>query len=304
VTALNSPIPISPRPQQRGNRVDDFIDRLSHPAPVQSTGAFIALFQCLISFGLLPLLLWPARWAEFLDAERPDLQDLIAWWRRRAPPANAAQLDKFSRRLRPRPFLMVLPWLAVGFNVVLMAILYTQNDQPNRLWELTFQHAHAQDKLVWDTDHWSPTVPLEKQLYSAWIVTLCLAYFCQWYAVRSHAVTVHAIAQWTNEIGRDNQFVRVSNDVLKIGLNPLWIIFAIALCGNHAWWAIPMVFAGAMQRRYTMQSSPAIRVALANQARDSFTIVQSGGDRFCSASHCGARLPTPARFCPRCGTAA
>jgi hypothetical protein len=292
VTALNSPISATPRPRERGGRVDDFVDRLSHPAPIESTGPFVALFQCLISFGLLPLLLWPTRWAEFLDAERPDLQDLIAWWRRRASPADAAQLDKLSRRLRPRPFLMVLPWLAVGFNVVLMAMLFTQGDPINRLWDLTFKQARPSNNL-----------PLEKQLYSAWIGTLCLAYFCQWYAVRSHAVAVHSLVQWTNKLGRENQFVRVKINVLSVGLHFVWIVFGIAMSANHVWWSIPMIFAGAMQQRYTSRSSPAIRVALASQARDAFAIVQSEGDRFCAASHCGARLPAPARFCSRCGTA-
>lgn len=326
VTAISTPIPMTARPH-RNDATDDVVDRLSHPAPPPSepAGPFVTLFQCLISFGLLPLLLWPMRWAEFLDAERHDLLDLSAWWRSRVDATDAAKLDKITRRFRPRPILMVLPWLAVGFNVVFMAKLITNGDSFSQLWELTIGHTVQPTKIFyyggqqisargsWETTYpdrsgfpelnWVPdNSKFESHLYGAWITTLCLAYFCQWYAVRSHAMAVHSLVKWTNKLARDNRLARIKDDSKKIGLSLFWIVLAVGLCSHDAWWSIPMVFAGAFQRRYSMQSSPALRVALAGQARDGLVMVPGVGNRFCVVGHCGARLPAPARFCPRCGT--
>jgi hypothetical protein len=327
VTVITNPIPMTAGPFN-GTPSDDVVDRLAHPAPVSASGPLVTLFQCAISFGLLPLLLWPTRWAEFLDTERHDLLGLAAGWRQRVDAPDAARLDIITRRLKPRPILMVLPWLAVGFNVVFLGILFTQGDNLNRLWNLTFRHVlvptdrNESDSQSWNRDYspgwerenfhhslynrWQTPAhsPLEEHLYTVWIVSLCLAYFCQWYAVRSHAAAVHSLVKWTNKLARENRFTRIRDESKKIGLNFLWIGLGVALCSQQVWWAIPMVLAGAFQRRYSMISSPAVRVALAGQAREAFTISRSGGNRFCAIGHCGARLPAAAKFCPRCGTSA
>ena len=199
--------------------------------------------------------------------------------------------------------------------MVLIATLLTQGDKIDRIWDLTFKHAfdpraletapsqamvfHDHGRMVL-TDHPGAFLPLENPLYAVWMATLCLAYACHWYAVRSHAVVVHSFVKWTNKLGRQHEFVRIKNDALKSGMGGVWVIIGLMFCSMHAWWAIPMVFAGALQRRYSSQSSPALRIALANQAREASAIARTGPDRFC---RCGGRLPAPAKFCPRCGTA-
>jgi hypothetical protein len=303
VTTLNVSIPIAPQSFPRGGPVDDFVDHLSHPAAEQSTSPIGAAFQCLISFGLLPLILWPARWAEFVDSERKDLLELTAWWRRRVSSRDADRLDTISRRLKPRPILLVIPWLVAGFNTVLLTTLFAQGDALDRLWNLTFEHVGRAHVLRFILLHWQPPLRLESQLYPAWIVTLCVGYGLQWHAVRSHAHAVRRLVKWTNRVARENRFTQVSTDAARVGPHWLWVLLAIALCAHHAWWGIPMALAGAMQQQYTRRASPMLRVALANQARDAFAIVDPTGGRFCAAGHCGARLPAPARFCPRCGTA-
>jgi hypothetical protein len=299
MTAINSPIPLQPAAQRRGYPVDDFVDRLSRPSPGHASGAMVSLLQALISFGMLPLLLWPTRWAEFLESERHDLIDLAAWYRRRVDADEALRLDKIVKRLRPRPLLMVLPWLAVGFNAVMMVTLLILGDDLGRLWDLSFDY-HVRHPYLGGP---MPLNQLEPHLFWAWNATLTAAYICQWYAVRSHTVVVNRLVGWTNRLARENRFMQIRNETLRLGLNPLWIIIGVGLIMHQTWWAIPMVFAGALQRTYSTKSSPQMRVALAAQARHGFAVVQSRGDRFCAAGHCGARLPGPAKFCPRCGTA-
>ncbi len=299
MTTLNPPIPLEPMPAPRGQPVDDFVHRLSHPRPGHASGAFVTLIQTLLSFGMLPLVLWPMRWAEFTEGERHDLIDLAGWWRRRVDADDAAKLDKIVKRLHPRPILMVLPWLAVSFNVVFMIGLMAMGDDIARLFDLTFDHRHR----VFGFPGLSPLADMESHLYTAWVITLGVAYACQWFAVRSHVATVGRLVQWTNRLARENRFVQVKAEVLQAGMNPLWILMAVGLSIDKAWWAIPMVLAGAAQRAYTRKSSPAVRIALASQARNGFAVGQSRRERFCPTGHCGARLPSPARFCPRCGTA-
>jgi hypothetical protein len=299
MTAIHSPIPLQPVAPRRGLPVDDFVERLSHPSPGHASGPIISLVQCVLTFGLLPLLLWPTRWAEFLESERRDLIDLAAWYRRRVDATDAIRLDRIVKRLRPRPLLMVLPWLAVGFNLVMMVTLLILGDDLTRLWDLTFAH-----RLRWLSPGPSPLDQIEFHLFWAWTGTLIGGYACQWYAVRSHTIAVNRLINWTNRLAGENRFIQVKNEVLRLGLNPLWIIIGIGFLMHQGWWAIPMVLAGSLQRQYSTKSSPQMRIALAAQARNGFAVVQSRGDRFCAAGHCGARLPSQAQFCPRCGTAA
>ena len=96
--------------------------RFDRPAPAKAPGPFIALFQTIISFGLLPLVLWPMRWVTLVDVDRAGLLNLIARWRSRIDPNDGRQLDRLARRLRPRPMLMLLPWWIAVFNALMMGV--------------------------------------------------------------------------------------------------------------------------------------------------------------------------------------
>jgi hypothetical protein len=324
MTAVESPTSFPSSLRRGTGPVESFVQRLSHPVRSESTGAPRALFQTLISLGLLPLLIWPARWAAYLDSERADLLDLASYWRRRVEGKPAVQLDKIVRGLRRRPMLMVLPWLAVAFNAFAMGSLLLQDRSPRQIWELTVRHETPTEartvqvpfaRTTWRGEHFIETEPvvlgqhewpinaLEVNLHSIWIVGLFLGYLCHFYAVRSHTMTVRSLVGWTNKLGKEHGFTRIKNDVGRPALNAVWVLMAIALCCQGIWWSIPLVVAGALQKRYIEQSSPAIRIALAGQARDGLDKVQGHGDHFCMTEHCGARLPAAAKFCPRCGTA-
>ncbi len=319
MTAVESPISV---PQSRP--VDNFVDRLSHPVRAESAGAFVTLIQTLLTLGLLPLVLLPARWAGYLESERADLLDLASWWRRRVEGKPAAELDRIVRGLRRRPMLMVLPWLAVGFNAFAIGSLLTQDRSPRQIWALTVGNQSPTEartvhvpfeRTTWRGEHFIdsepivvgqrdwPINPLEENLHRIWLIGLFLGYLVHLYAVRSHTMTVRSLVQWTNKLGREHNFTRIKNEAARPGLNALWILLALALCYQGIWWSIPLVLAGSLQKRYITQTSPAIRIALAGQARDGFGKVQTHGDHFCMAGHCGARLPAAARFCPRCGKA-
>jgi hypothetical protein len=305
---------------------DDLVSRLCNPPRTSASGPFAAAFQVVISFGLLPMILWPMRWASFVDGERKDLLDLMARWRSRVAAGDARQLDKLARRLRPQPMLMVLPWLMAGFIGMLMGVLIAGGDRTSDIAHLTFVHiqplhfdsswtnlphgnlrfsnasqfsdepATGQD-LRWQiTDH----------LFSIWAWGLLFAYAVHWYAIRSHARAIHSLVNWSNRLATANGLPLVRNEALNTGLGAMWIILAVVLCFTNAWWGIPLALGGAMQRRYTRIDSIRIRSALGCQLREGFAMVPAIAptSRFCGSANCGARLPDVANFCPRCGSAA
>jgi len=294
VTAIPTPIPV-PHTAAAG---EPPWNRLGQPALGATAGPVPAIIVAGLSFGLLPALLWPWRWATLTDRDRPFYRDLAQWWRRRVAPADVGGLDALVAELRPRPILMVLPWLAAGFTlattVLMLLVRHTDaHDLLPRLLDCTYQfdpQGHA----------WAHHLHL--RLHQVWEWGLGFAFACQWYAVRSHTRAVGDLVRWTNRLAKDGNFRRVPNEAGRLGLGPLWVIGGVGLCWMNAWWAIPMVLAGAAQRRYADAGSPRLRQGLAAQAGDAVALAGDGA-RFCPTGRCGNRLPAPAMFCPRCGTA-
>ncbi len=290
-TPMNSPFAVDP-PWSRHGRPS---------LGVGSTPASAAVLA-VITFGLLPAVLWPCRWVGLLERERPFYRDLTTWWRRRVAPGDAVELDDVLARLRPRPLWVVLPWVTVLSATA--SLLHTASgydfDLP-RLLGATYTY-HQGPRWVYAYPlHHSPG----ERLHTVWTWTLAFAYGCQWYAVRSHARAVGKLVAWTNRVAGENGFRRVPREAARVGLTPAWVIVALGFCWFHAWWAIPMVLAGAAQRRYADKGTPRLQSALSAQAGDAAAFAPPGGRsdaRFCPAPHCGHRLPAQARFCSRCGS--
>jgi hypothetical protein len=312
MTALNPTIPVAyPR----------------SPSRVPAAGPIWAALQCVLTLGLLPLLLWPTRWLTFAEGERRQLLDIANGWRRHVVGRKADELDTIVFRLRPKPMLLVMCWLVVGFNLAMFCLLLLRAHPPGDLFDLTFGHndrakvqtalrsdrnVHIEPRL--DPPYWEQVPPAmridmpvlrepEANFYQIWLGTLMFGFICHWYAVRSHAVAVKDLLRWTNGLAKEHSFNAIDERPTQLGLNLLWIIIAISFCANAAWWAIPMVLAGAMQRRYVGKTSPAVLTALADQAHIGFSQVKFESTRRCAAARCGAKVPGQAKFCPRCGAA-
>jgi hypothetical protein len=90
----------------------------------------------------------------------------------------------------------------------------------------------------------------------------------------------------------------------------MWIVGAIVLASLNALWAVPMMLAGAAQRRYINTIAAGNRAELSRRVEMMLnaqrpvvqrTRVVIGTRIACREALCMAELPQGANFCPRCG---
>jgi hypothetical protein len=278
----------------------ELLRRLQTPIPTRTWGPIFSGVVAWISVGLLPLWFWPRRWNALAETERLDMLALATWWRRRAAPEDAQHLDTAARRLGPQPILMIVPLLILAFIGVLMMALFMDGWSIGQVRELTYGY-HP----YFLRPFWRPLSPAAVHLHSIWMIGLIVAYGCQWIAVRSRVFAMQALVASINRVADGSGARAVSPPVACSGLRPLWVGVAIVFCMMHAWWGIPLVLAGAMQRRYMTVTSPRVHRGLADQLRGiiSPSAEESSAARFCRGERCRAWLPADAKFCPRCGLA-
>jgi hypothetical protein len=275
VTAISQPI-LSPDQPAAGGWGQTSAKRIC------TSGAILSFALSIVTFGLLPLWIWSRRWARFSSAERQELTQLAIWWRQRVSPMQVNRIDAAVRQLRWGSSLTIVPLIvlaAVGSSIVWLLF---QGFSVEQVLEMTY---HDRWMFFW----WNGSrVSLEPRAF--WMTALLLGYACQWMAVRSHTMAVDSLAAAIGGASLPT--------VTRSGLNVLWIAALIVFCGMRAWWGIPLVLAGAMQRRYVQVNGPRMRTALAEQARQIASPM-----RICRTYRCSTHLAAGANFCPRCGTA-
>jgi hypothetical protein len=272
--------------QREDESVQDVAQHLSMQAPVRLWGPLLSSFLTICTCGLLPLLVWPRRWNAFAERERDQMASLAAWWRRRATPMQAQVLDVSISRMGPQSIFTIVPILILMFVGMMMVSLLNGGRSLESVIRLTVgYHSYR---------YWTG-YPHDMGLHSIWTISLLVGYTCHWLAVRSHVFATKALTVQINEIAGVSRARFLP--AISSGLNPIWILAAVALCSMNAWWGIPLVLAGAMQRKYCKSTSPRMRQALVGQLLNR----PGGQTQFCNTSGCGAMRREQANFCPRCG---
>jgi hypothetical protein len=283
MTAISAPNSLNQAPDEP---VQQIAQRLSVAVPVRMWGPMSSFLLSICTLGLLPLLVWPRRWNAYAEFERRQMISLASWWRGRATPMQAQAMDASISQIGPQSIFTVVPILILVFTGMMVVSLLNDGRSLDAILGLTMGYRRY---------HWWFLNPLEMNLHVIWIVSLLIGYIFYWAGVRSHALGVEALAMKINEIAgprRSRVFVPVAS-----GLNPVWIVAAVVMCGMHGWWGIPLVLAGAMQRKYVTSTSPRIRQTLVEQLLDRPVERTS----YCNTPGCGAPKRDRAKFCPRCG---
>ncbi|MDB5302214.1 MAG: hypothetical protein JWO87_3877 [Phycisphaerales bacterium] len=258
------------------------------------------------TFGLLPLIVWPMRFREYVTEESQALQELAEWARARGRrPAAIGPLMAAAEDSSFRTLPLILSAMLAIFTVGAFVIQFT-NFIPFTV-----------DGLLGCTYYYSCSKPdatpgsRAQLLYMAWCVSLSIGYLLHWAQVRGHMADVTRFVARFNPVAEAESLPPVRGHKLPIGVfRPLWILTAVMLAVYGAWWGIPMVLAGMAQRRYTSVTGNLIRHELAKRVKDMVAMrreapqaIEAIPSRRCGNPRCLATLPPRARFCTRCGTA-
>jgi hypothetical protein len=264
-----------------------------------------------LTFGTLPLIVWPRKFARFVAFERQQLWHLVEWLRIRTGEDEAAALRDSVRQTAAVPTLWIVPLimlviLAVNFvswthtpgfdfSTILSGTYFFNGSRP----EVMAMHR-------WGRHMWA--VPVH--FYGVWTLCLSIAYASHWLHVQQHAADVHRLVRRMNLIFARQNVPLVGFIGPGIGLRPLWILAAIVGVAFGAWWAIPAALAGAVHQRYIERASTRVRGELAERVRSllqeqrpAVDVPTPHGFRIvCRNQLCEKSAPTGAVFCPRCGT--
>ena len=243
------------------------------PRIAQPAGPWTTFWTALLSFGLWPLFRWPTMWRQFVELDRPRQINRAEAVRRVADDKQRRKIDRAMSGMTHIPILAAAPTVALGVAGLIILLLFGSGAHWSEIWLL----AYHPDKI--------PRWPISQhmlQFHTTWLTLLCVGFGCQWFVVRRY---VFAVKDLDRAVGQRSLPRSHGGPGFK------WVLAAIPLCALGAWWAIPMVLAGSVQRRYSklreFVSAPA--------APDTV--------RFCETKGCGLRLMDSAKFCPRCGAA-
>jgi hypothetical protein len=256
------------------------------------------------SFGLIPLLAWPARFRDYVAEESQAMQELAQWakMRGRQPaavgPLMAAAEDTVASPL-PLIAALVLSAMVIGVYVIQFAHVPFSLDQ---LIELTY----SRDSRMSGASPLSP----QEFVYRLWVIALSVGYGIQWLHVRAHAADMRRFVERFNPVVQAEMLPAVRMPMRGVAcFRPLWILTAVVLAMYGAWWGIPMVLAGMAQKRYTSLTGRVVRHELAKRVRDVVALRQTPAmyppttSRRCANPRCLASLRPHTHFCTRCGAA-
>lgn len=275
---------------------------LEQRSPWKSWGLLKTLLLGVPSFGLLPLLAWPAQFREYAAEESLALQDLARWvkFRGRQPEAVGpllAAADETACGPLPLILSLILAALVVGvFTIQFTNVEFTLE----RLLACTYSRHDPFSVFPW--------AHRRELLHRVWAVPLAIGFAVQWLHVRAHSLAVERFTGRFDEVSAAEGLPPIRFPMRGwTYFRPLWILMAVVLTRHGAWWAIPMVLAGMAQIRYTRVTSKRLRAELARRVREIVTLQQRPVPmmpvvaRRCGNRLCMAPIRPQSRFCTRCG---
>ena len=311
------------------NQPDAFSDAvlasLSRPIPgfhVGPWGLIKTIIFGSLSFGLLPLLVWPNRFKKFVACEQQQLWHLAEWLRLHTGRPRATELrDWTQRELNATSGTTTLAVLCglfavfAGFNLLHHADLAT-------LYGTAYPLIIPHGRIYWylhDTI-WFPRYPrgFYGDFWGLWTLLISAGFIVDWFQVCRQAGALAEFTDKFNVIMAEEGIAPVQARGVGIGFSPLWALTAVVFVAGGALWAIPMAFAGVVHLRYVRKTSrrtrsefaQAVRTMLTNRrpallVRQPPSLAKAQNWRpACGNEKCKAFLPAGATYCPRCGTRA
>jgi hypothetical protein len=295
------------RPDQLAGAV---MQSLSRPiARRRVWGPLFSLVVGGISIGILPLIVWPRRFAQFVVAEEQQLWHLSEWLRLNTGDPDAAALSDLTRRIAAPFTLYLIPWLLAGVVLVqLYPMLGLSNPHLSVIHTGITNFYHQSWNLNFLRHGFNTSYPPERRQIIC-TLSLFLAFGSHWLHVRSHAADVQSVVAKMNPI-LVRQGLQPVQTVNSAHMDAGWMIVMVAGVCWGAWWAIPAAIAGAAHQQYAARTSMQIRGDMAQRLRSLLLRQRPALDvptpfRFrevCTNRLCRQSLRNGATFCPRCGS--
>jgi len=290
--------------------VDDFATvlarRLQQPLPSRAWGLLTTVILGVCSFGILPLLMWPGRFREYVMAESKAMQEIAEWARVRGKrPAAVGPLMAAAEDAAFKP----LPWITcLLLTVFVVATFWLSFMHTSLTW-----HRLLAVTYYFHLEHAGIALPRALNLHKIWVAVLCVGYLIHWMQVRSHLSDAKLFVARFNPLVEAEHLPLIAMPRNGSCLRVMWIVTALFMGAYGCWWGIPMLLAAAAQRRYVRVIGPTVRRELhlrmcdiAAQRRMPRPILQTAmaSGQQCANRRCLAPLRAGAKFCTRCGSAA
>jgi hypothetical protein len=263
-------------------------------------GPLVTMVLAAMSFGLLPLLVWPHRFRRLMRVEQQQLWHLAEWLRLRTGSAKAAALRDQSEALAPGPLTGVFSFFLVLLFVALIRLPLIHHRDWQSFWMSAYGVRHMARPWFWQAP-FDPT-------WMRWSLIMAIGYFLHWLQVCRHAGAMGEYAKGFNAVIADEKMSPVRIHGVGVGFHPIWALVALVGVVYNAYWAIPMALAGAVHVRYVRVTSRQLRSDLARRVRwmldknrPPVSLRGPSEPRPCVNEKCRAMVPVGAMFCPRCG---
>jgi hypothetical protein len=154
-----------------------------------------------------------------------------------------------------------------------------------------------------------PVPLISPDLSHAFALAMSGAALCWLIEINSHIARVRRFVGAFNQLSNRYGVGPVRAPGLHLGIRPLWLLGAAALCALGGFWAVPVMLAGAAHRRYIKSTSLRLRSDLARRQRDVLlakrpTLHVPASTHLmgaCPRENCRAPFPPEAAYCRRCG---
>jgi len=274
-------------------------------------GLVATVVLSVLTFGLLPLLRWPARLRNACRREQQQLWHLAEWLRLNSGRPDALALQNSTRRLAFRPGLNL-----VALVVLFLAILTPAGMMPvhpHWTWGIIYQSMYFKTAMVRRqfTIGTGATDPFLVNFSMTWSVAVTVALLLHWIQIQLHVGDMRMFLTRFNAITAAHGLKPVRMPHTGIGLRPIWLLAGVVLMGMGVRWALPLMIVGAVQNRYLSRTSYIVRHEMA-QRMNLLVSLQNPAAAVvrpmrlwscCTNPQCGAMVPPAAKFCPRCGVA-
>ncbi|MGF1634624.1 MAG: zinc ribbon domain-containing protein [Phycisphaerae bacterium] len=290
----------------------DRLDRLTHtvlaglrrgvlPSAYYSSG--LAAFFTLLTLGVWPLWVMARSLDRYGTWEQQMLWHAAEWLRLHTARRDADDLKRYAedipRMLPPAwPGRLLLAG-AIVFGVVALGlagvsfvgawrVLTTLPFAPDAL-----GHARALGVAV-----------------GAYTVLVTAAGFHHLWRVNRRVLALRGFADRFNLLADDMRLLRLGPVAFVSGMRPMWLLLGVVLTAFGAFFALPVMLAGAGHRHYMTRRSTTLRGELADRVEAMLGAQGHPPERLppthgqhCQNEACGTRLAAGASFCQRCGTA-